>query len=755
MLTLQLRACLALALYLPSVHGCNDNWLSKRATGDGAVVNDQSIVPKVIDIAPLVEVQLGQLTISANTSDAASPLPIDAAAAAAAGTVNGTVLVIARDKTVAYSAYSGLNDHGIPYQLLIVPAEGAALPRLNDSATQGNYGLVVVLSEISYINNSTGQYHSALTDAQWNALYNYQLAFGVRMVRLDVAPSIATGTASLGTCCSKGNQTVSISNDKEFTTAGLKTGAGVSTAGLWHYPANITDASIATEFAQFSAAAADGFKTKSTAGVINRINGREQMVFFIGFSTGWSLTSNLLQHAWINWGTRGLYAGYRRAMMSPQIDDMFLETPIFDNPTENFRLTAEDMEGHLEWLPTLTKKLNAGSDWFLEVGHNGNGNIESVNATDTTNTLCNPGPIEYPDQIDTPLEFTKPLGSGTNLYPATPTAYPKYSRDCTDSDDLLWWWEDTTNLNAFAHLSHTFTHQDENNATYSDVYKEITWNKAWLDSVGISAAEKFSASGIIPPAITGMHNGDAVRAWADSGIKHVVGDNTRPVLMNQENEHWPLISTVESNGYAGIQITPRWASNIYYNCDLPACTTAEWEQFSAGKGNYADLLVLERDNNVRHLLGLHHDPHMFHQANLRWADVEESTVNGRNGQYSLLMAWTETVVVEFVRLVKWPLVSQKHDDLAATFMSRMNRDACRPNFSWTVDSKSQTITGVTVGAIGNRCKEKIPLTLPGPVTSLQGATKEQRGSDPLTLWVTLSGKPVTFTLATPIPLSAK
>jgi hypothetical protein len=38
----------------------------------------------------------------------------------------------------------------------------------------------------------------------------------------------------------------------------------VSTQGLWHYPATITNASIATEFAQF--APATGFATTSTAG---------------------------------------------------------------------------------------------------------------------------------------------------------------------------------------------------------------------------------------------------------------------------------------------------------------------------------------------------------------------------------------------------------------------------------------------------------------------------------------------------------
>lgn len=105
-----------------------------------------------------------------------------------------------------------------------------------------------------------------------------------------------------------------------------------------------------------------------------------------------------------------------------------------------------------------------------------------------------------------------------------------------------------------------------------------------------------------------MHNGDALKAFVDNGIVNGVGDNTRPVLMNSENEHWPLISTVEGNGYAGFQITPRWATTIYYNCDLPACTVAEWIATSAGAGDIQDLLVNAVEVNTKHLLSLHHDP---------------------------------------------------------------------------------------------------------------------------------------------------
>lgn len=195
----------------------------------------------------------------------------------------------------------------------------------------------------------------------------------------------------------------------------------------------------------------------------------------------------------------------------------------------------------------------------------GNGNIDTANNADDTETKCSPGPIDYAEQIDTPLEWVKPIGTGTDLWPATPSDYPNFSTECQNLDPLMVWFKTASNLNAFSHISHTYTHEDQNNATYADVYKEIYWNQQWLAAVGFTSAEKFSPAGIVPPAITGLHNGDALRAWSDRGIFHVVGDNTRPTLLNTVNEHWPLISTVEANGFAGIQITPRWATNIYYN----------------------------------------------------------------------------------------------------------------------------------------------------------------------------------------------
>lgn len=82
------------------------------------------------------------------------------------------------------------------------------------------------------------------------------------------------------------------------------------------------------------------------------------------------------------------------------------------------------------------------------------------------------------------------------------------------------------------HISHTFTHEAQDAATYSDVMKEISWNQAWIAQWGLNSSKWFSGRGLIPPAITGLHNGDALQAWSDNGLVNAVGDNTRPVLLN-------------------------------------------------------------------------------------------------------------------------------------------------------------------------------------------------------------------------------
>lgn len=554
--------------------------------------------------APVATVTTGE-GINTNTTGATNATTTaHANSTTNANTFLSTILVIARDTASSYNAWSGLNGYGIPFQILTVPQSGAKLPVLNSSATVGNFGGIIVLSEVSYDYSSTGGgFDSALTAAQWSSLYAYQTAFGVRMVRLDVYPSSDTGTTALGGCCdSNQEQLFSFTNTKNFTQAGLVTGATLSTKGLYHYPAQITDKSIAAEVAQFGVTS--GFSSPSTAAVVNTFaGGRQQMVFFISFATTWSESSNYMQHAFITWMTRGLYSGYRRINFGTQVDDMFLRTAIYPVNGTIFRLRPADLDVISAWIPTINKKMPAGSKYFMEIGHNGNGNIDYANDADTTKTLCGNGSIVYNSPPTTPLEFQKPLGTGKNLWPASTSgvlSYP-FSVACTNNDPLKVWWATPANRDVFAHISHTFSHEEENNATFYDITNEITWNQAWMKQNGLDSATMFSGHGVIPPAITGLHNGDALRAWFVSGIKNAVGDNTRPPLLNANNEHWPLMTTVANNGYDGVQITPRWSSNIYFNCDQAACIVQEWEDLTSQSGSITDILALERASSATHL----------------------------------------------------------------------------------------------------------------------------------------------------------
>lgn len=118
----------------------------------------------------------------------------------------------------------------------------------------------------------------------------------------------------------------------------------------------------------------------------------------------------------------------------------------------------------------------------------------------------------------------------------------------------------------------------------------------------------------------------------------------------QGNSFWPLITTVERNGYAGLVIVPRWATTIYYNCAFQNCTLLEWINTSAGSGNFDNLLDNARSVNTRYLLGLRPDPFMFHQANMRSGDVDQITIGSQSGALSLLQIWVETITQEMSRL---------------------------------------------------------------------------------------------------------
>lgn len=139
--------------------------------------------------------------------------------------VSSTVLIIAKDDDEVETASPVLDGYGIPWQKLLVPQGGAALPTLNNTATEGLFGSIILTGGIVY--EYSGAYRSALTDDQWQQLYNYQSAFNVRMVRFNEYPGSNFGTTPVdpsnpGCCGDDMDQGISLVDVTSIHSANLK-----------------------------------------------------------------------------------------------------------------------------------------------------------------------------------------------------------------------------------------------------------------------------------------------------------------------------------------------------------------------------------------------------------------------------------------------------------------------------------------------------------------------------------------------------
>ncbi|KAK6523660.1 hypothetical protein TWF281_001636 [Arthrobotrys megalospora] len=708
-------------------------------------------------------------------------------AANAKASVGTKVLILATDDS-GKAAAGTLNGYGIPYDSIVMSDSGYTLPSLTNSDGSCKYGIIVAFRQL-YSSNSKGAWVSFIGSDQWQKIYDYQVSCGVRLIHLGAVPNqwdfacslISSNDATESNSLYSTNHQYFLDTDvakAEFPTANLKNPKNARFASTWHTPGWCDDTLLQYAWGMTSQNAFlynEPLRLTSPAtgtlasisqpalGVINRYSsGREQMVFFSTFAQ-WAESSIYMNHIWINWALRGIIPGQRQVLLGLQVDDLLLPTAVYA-ANYTYRLTVDDVVNHAKWQVDLNKRLkasNPGSEVFLEFGFNGNGAFiydQTVLGLDKNGTC--PISVTYTGpQPVTSLEYAKPPGTGTDLWPSNQTY--NWPDKCIFFDPIAKMFSQNNtggdNINGvsdlFALVSHTFTHEGENPITYADSKKEITYNQQFQQKSFFDKAKRFSPNGVIPPAITGLHNADAIKAWMEAGINYVVGDNTRAPLRNQQSDRWPLVSTAADNGYPGLVIIPRWANRIYYNADGVASDVQEWLDVSPSQAtnSMANLLSIERATTAQYLLGLYHDPFMFHQANLRvWQDPGVS-VNGVAGPWSLIQMWTESILDEFVQYVNWPIQGLKHDDLGRDFVDRMNRDLYSDSsVVWTTSDDGTTITGLTVDSTNSSWAGEIPVMIPGDVVSASNARVSQVGTEPTTLWV--SKFPTSFQLKTPIKI---
>jgi len=279
--------------------------------------------------------------------------------------------------------------------------------------------------------------------------------------------------------------------------------------------------------------------------------------------------------------------------------------------------------------------------------------------------------------------------------------------------------------------SHTFTHENLDELHTSDVDNEIRLNIEMAKYLGLLDTEYWSTNSIITPQISGLHNKDALEVFLKYGIESATGDLSRNAITNLENPYLPFYTTMEGSNFEGFPIIPRTPTEIYYFCSTRDENVWKFNEVFHeyyGECDFGTILEHESKNTLLLLTKLRHEAYQFHQANLRHYE---------KGEYlgeSLLEDWTRSVVNLYNKYVYWPLISLKVGKQGDVFMERAKLEACGQETKLIIENDK--VVGVSVSATKGDCS--VPITVPTTVkkSSLpSGATLEQVGKDPLTVWV--------------------
>ncbi|KAJ3196808.1 hypothetical protein HDU82_001653 [Entophlyctis luteolus] len=659
--------------------------------------------------------------------------------------------------------------YGLNYDVLVISNTTmlqTSLPLEVVSNSSGKYSVIVLSSGQMIAGFSNGSYLSTLYSWQWQQLYNYQQYYGVRLVAINDIPTVqayagqVTAANSATTCDPKTTLSVSPVGTTFTLPAGMKSGwSSVAGDGIenssCNFPATITNTTSTTAVLNF----VSGSSTVGVAAaVIDFGRNQQQMSLFMPCGS-WSITCCLISHLWFQWATRGLYTGLRRLYFTPQVDDFFLTTDGLNenNTLVSFRLTTADMGGLIKWMPSFNSRMPTGSNVTFELAFNGNGVMEIIStAVDYT--------LDFdPDLTDTALDWIKPLGTGLTLWPSLSTLKTNWGPALT-ADPLYQYFapaNSATTTSKFLWVSHTFTHEILNNNTYNDTNNEVTFNYRLASSafMKLDGHAYWSNKSMVTPGISGLFNGDALRALSDFGIKAAVGDSSRNKTMNSMRPlYWPMVTTLANNGFDGFVVIPRQSLNIYFNATNRNYNTLLYDTIYKTSASFSYIMNTEVQRNMRTLSLLAWYPAMFHQSNLRNADLPPITVGSNTGQFGLAQEWIESVFGNFTQFVNWPIVTVKQDDLTQKFINRHIYETANVTVAQNVvvSASGVVLNGFSVTA-NTSCIA--PITVPygvpsSNVTLPTGATTEQLGTDSLTLWVPLSAKSaaVSVTFTTPVTL---
>eukprot|EP00127_Corallochytrium_limacisporum_P007252 Clim_evm8s245 gene=Clim_evmTU8s245 len=533
-----------------------------------------------------------------------------------------------------------------------------------------------------------GTWKDMLTAGQYAELYEYQRQTGAHMVELEVWPwrhGAATTavwspekTASLVYDIPGMAKNNPVDMSLDFFNAGVAN------------PQYFGNAAVKSVEPVWKLGNGNAF----VSAIVTFNDGRQVYESYHSAGAHWRWEATALSHAWSLWVTQATFTGSRRILLSAQIDDYLLDTQVVRGGSERVegRTSVSDMQAHVDWVRAMHGDDN---EFMIELVYNGNGPSLELKRNfivrDEEQSV-------YSKAAHLPKNWRKPLTEGY-ANDTWPEAYELETVQAQfEADPLLKWSHE--NYRDFYWVSHTFSHLILNNVTYYDAWCEIYFNEQFMDDVfgDVPDMERyFSRHGIVSGGISGLFNGDNLRAWTDLGIVNAVGDNSHANVLRPNGKYRGFWTSEWYNGHSGVYICPRHATNIFFNADTVWAEEHVWNQLYLGVYfdrwyNIDDIMNYESDQVAMNTMEGRRDAYMFHQGNM----VIEK------GQ-SLLMRWVDAAIAKIRVVFTLPIHTLKHDDLAEDSKFRDTEHACAPLVTMAIGEDGRVTNLAGAGKQGASC----------------------------------------------------
>ena len=631
---------------------------------------------------------------------------------------------------------------------------GVTTDKLQQSATHAYYeGVMQTNGTLSYVDAGGAFVSSALSAAEWTALWNFEAGFGIRTVSANTYPTADFGLTYAG---EDGNSI----NAKYTAAATAATGpfpyvnpAGtLPIANSWRYRATISDAATTTAMVTDSAL--------TTGNVLAAVHtytnqGNRQTLALMFDSAGYLKHGQVLGYGLVNWVTKGLFTGERHAYLDPQPDDVFIADSIWQQTTPcgtapddpslpEYRITGADFNALTTW-QTNKQRQATSKDLTLELPFNGIGTVSQASggeapANDTLTPAAKTNQAKY--------KWVNHTYSHMNLdSQAVPDAQASGTTLTTNSVNLINSWgqavtgngipanttvASVTNFHTVV-LSQAVTGPVSNvviGTTAAQATQQLTQNNTVATQLGLT---RYNKANLIQPDISGLGNPAFIQAAGQNGIKYLISDTSRTLNQPSYGVNEGHYNSIDPS----ILEIARYPVNLYFNVSTPAQWLAEDNcLYPAGAfghvSTYAQLLDRESDVLLRYLLQGHNRPLMFHQPNLR------AYSSGK----SLLSDLIDATLTKYANLVTVPITSPTQDVLGQKQANRMAYDAALQSGAVTASTVPNTSVTVTA-ASGLQKPVTVPLTGAKGTTITWGGSagtvsKEQYAGQSIT-YVTLSG----------------